>query len=77
MKTIRVILTIILLFYFIPTILSGLDILQGNEPDLSTEWTIVCIYLILSFVYCIVNLSELLKELKKSKTPEYWDNKPN
>ncbi len=66
MKTTRVILTIILLSYFIPTILSGHDILKGTEPDLSTEWIIVFIYLILSFAYCFINLSGLLKDLKKN-----------
>ena len=68
MKIIRAALTIILLFYFIPTILSGLDILKGSEPDLSSEWIIVGIYLILSLVYSIVNLTGLLKELIKANT---------
>ena len=66
MKKIRSVLTIILLFYFVPTILSTLDILKGSEPDLSSEWIIVSIYLVLSLVYSIVNLMDLLKELKKN-----------
>ena len=66
MKKIRIVLTIILLFFIFPTILSTLDILKGSEPDLSSEWIIVSIYLVLSLVYSIVNLLELLKDLKKN-----------
>jgi hypothetical protein len=64
MKTIRSSLTFILLIYSIPTILSGLDIYSGSEPDLSSEWIIVSIYLILSIVYCVINLLDLFKKTK-------------
>lgn len=70
MKEIRTGLTIILLIYFVPTTLSVLDILKGSEPDLSTEWIVVCIYLLLSIAYSLVNLFELLRESKKDKTSE-------
>jgi hypothetical protein len=66
MKKIRSVLTIILLFYFVPTILSTLDILRGSEPDLSSEWIIVSVYMVLSLIYSIVNLMELMKELRKN-----------
>lgn len=66
MKKIRFVLTIILLIYIVPAILSTLDILKGSEPDLSSEWIIVSIYLVLSFVYSIVNLIEILKDLKRN-----------
>jgi hypothetical protein len=68
MRATRAILTGILLTYFVPTILSVMDILKGSEPDLSEEWIIVTIYLLVSFGYTLVNLSDLLRELKKSNT---------
>lgn len=40
----RVGLTIFLAVYWVPTLLAGLDILGGTEPDLSSEWIIVAIY---------------------------------
>jgi hypothetical protein len=64
MKTIRSSLTLILLIYSIPTILSGLDIYSCSEPDLSSEWIIVSIYLILSICYCVINLVDLFKRTK-------------
>jgi len=68
MKTIRLILTIILLIYLFPAILSLHDVMLGSEPDLSTERIIVDTYLLLSFIYCIVNLLEFLKDFKTGKT---------
>jgi hypothetical protein len=47
MQTIRFSLAVILTIYSIPTLLSGLDIYKGTEPDLSSEWTIVCIFFVL------------------------------
>ena len=47
MKTLRTSLTIILLVYSIPVLLSGIDIYKGTEPDLSSEWIIVFIYFLL------------------------------
>jgi len=64
MKSIRISLAIILLIYSIPTLLSGLDILKGEEPDLSSEWIIVCIYYLLSIIFIIINLLELLSMKK-------------
>ena len=64
MRTIRISLGVILTIYSIPTILSGLDIYKGTEPDLSTEWIIVCIYFVLSLVFSILNILELFKQAK-------------
>jgi undecaprenyl pyrophosphate phosphatase UppP len=61
MKTLRTSLAIILLIYSIPTVLSGLDIYKGTEPDLSPEWIIVCIFFIFSFIFILINLLELVK----------------
>jgi undecaprenyl pyrophosphate phosphatase UppP len=61
MKTLRTSLAIILLIYSIPTVLSGLDIYKGTEPDLSSEWIIVCIFFIFSFIFILINLLELVK----------------
>jgi len=41
-----------------------LDIYKGNEPDLSSEWIIVCIFFVLSLVFFINNLLELIKRDK-------------
>lgn len=64
MKTLRFILALILTIYSIPTLLSGLDIYHGTEPDLSTEWIIVCIFFVLSLVFFVTNLLELIKRDK-------------
>ena len=64
MKTIRFSLAVILTIYSIPTLLSGLDIYKGTEPDLSSEWIIVCIFFVLSLVFFITNLLELIKRDK-------------
>ena len=64
MKTIRFSLAVILTIYSIPTLLSGLDIYKGTEPDLSSEWIIVCIFFALSLVFFISNLLELIKRDK-------------
>jgi membrane protease YdiL (CAAX protease family) len=61
MKAIRISLAVILSIYSIPTFLSGLDIYKGTEPDLSSEWVIVCIFFVLSIVLFITNLLELIK----------------
>ena len=71
MKTIRFVLTIILTIYSIPTFLSGLDIFKGKEPDLSTEWIILCIFFFLSIVLFITSLFEILNKDKKTIT---WEN---
>ena len=64
MKTIRFSLAVILTIYSIPTLLSGLDIYKGTEPDLSSEWIIICIFFVLSLVFFITNLLELIKRDK-------------
>ena len=64
MKTIRFSLAVILTIYSIPTLLSGLDIYKSTEPDLSSEWIIVCIFFVLSLVFFISNLLELIKRDK-------------
>jgi uncharacterized membrane protein YhaH (DUF805 family) len=64
MKTIRLSLAVILTIYSIPALLSGLDIYKGTEPDLSSEWIIVCIFFILSLVFFISSLLELIKRDK-------------
>lgn len=61
MKTLRAGLAIILLIYSVPTVLSGLDILRADEPDLSSEWIIVLIFFILSMVLILINFLEVLK----------------
>jgi undecaprenyl pyrophosphate phosphatase UppP len=64
MKKIRFSLAVILTIYSIPTLLSGLDIYKGTESDLSSEWIIVCIFFVLSLVFFISNLLELIKRDK-------------
>ena len=64
MKTLRFSLAVILTIYSIPTLLSGLDIYKGTEPDLSSEWIIVCIFFVLSLIFFISNLLELIKRDK-------------
>ena len=61
MKTTRFTLAVILTIYSIPTLLAGLDIYQGTEPDLSSEWIIVSIFFVLSLVFFISSLLELIK----------------
>jgi membrane protease YdiL (CAAX protease family) len=56
MKTIRTSLAIILIIYSFPAFLSGLDIYKGTEPDLSSEWIILCIFFVLSLLLFILNL---------------------
>jgi undecaprenyl pyrophosphate phosphatase UppP len=68
MKTIRFSLAVILTIYSIPTLLSGLDIYKGTEPDLSSEWIIVSIFFVLSLVFFITNLLELIKRNKITST---------
>ena len=60
MKSLRVSLAIILFFYSIPAFLSGIDIFHADEPDLSSEWIIVCVFFILSFFLILVNLLEIV-----------------
>jgi undecaprenyl pyrophosphate phosphatase UppP len=62
MKTLRISLAVILIIYSVPVLLSGLDVYKGTEPDLSSEWIIVCTFFVLSFVLFIVNLLELKKK---------------
>jgi membrane protease YdiL (CAAX protease family) len=66
MKTIRISLAVILTFYSIPTFLSGLDIYKGTEPDLSTEWVILCIFFVLSIFLFVSNLLGSIKRENKS-----------
>lgn len=40
---------------------SGLDIYREAEPDLSSEWIIVCVFFTPSFVLFLVNLLELAR----------------
>jgi uncharacterized membrane protein YhaH (DUF805 family) len=68
MKTIRFSLAVILTIYSIPTLLSGLDIYKGTEPDLSSEWIIVSIFFVLSLAFFITNLLELIKRNKITST---------
>jgi membrane protease YdiL (CAAX protease family) len=56
MKTIRTSLAIILIIYSFPAFLSGLDIYKGTEPDLSSEWIILCIFFVLSLLLFILDL---------------------
>jgi uncharacterized membrane protein YhaH (DUF805 family) len=62
LRAIRISLAIILAIYSIPAFLSGLDIYKGTEPDLSSEWIIVCIFFVLSLVLFISNLLEFVKK---------------
>ena len=66
MKALRFGMVIVLTFYSFPTILAGLDIYRGTEPDLSTEWIIVSVFFVLNFVFLIINLLELRKEIKQT-----------
>ena len=65
MKTIRFSLALILVIYSVPTFLAGLDIYRGTEPDLSTEWLVICTFFVLSLVCFIANLSEFIKRDKR------------
>ena len=67
MRIIRISLAIILSVYSIPAILSASDIYKGSEPDLSSEWIVLSIYIILSLAFALVSILELLKE-KSAKT---------
>ena len=61
MKTLRAGLAAILLVYSIPTLLSGLDIFRGTEPDLGSEWIIVSIFFVLSVLFAAVTVVEFLR----------------
>ena len=64
MKFLRAGLTIILLVYSVPTVLSGLDIFKADEPDLSSEWIVVLIFFVLTMVLILVNFLGILKRDK-------------
>lgn len=64
MKALRISLAVILTVYSIPAFLSGLDIYKGTEPDLSSEWIIVCLFFALSIVLFIANIIELTRRTK-------------
>jgi hypothetical protein len=66
MKTTRFSLAVVLTIYSIPTLLSGLDIYQGTEPDLSSEWIIVCIFFALSLAFFITSLLEFVRRNKST-----------
>jgi membrane protease YdiL (CAAX protease family) len=68
MRAIRLSLAVILSIYSIPTLLSGLDIYKGTEPDLSSEWIIVCIFFVLCLLLFISNLIEFIKIDKLSSS---------
>ncbi len=61
METIRTSLGIILMVYSIPTVLAASDIKSKLEPDLSTEWVIVSIIFILTLVFILANLNDIIK----------------
>ena len=65
MKTLKAILTVLLVFYTIPTLLSGLDIYKGTEPDLSSEWIIVFIFFIMFLGLITINITEIVKMVKQ------------
>ena len=62
MKTLRASLAIFLFIYSFLTIASLLDIYKGSEPDLSTEWIILSVFIFLSMVFCIVSLIDSIKK---------------
>ncbi|NQU87531.1 MAG: hypothetical protein HQ541_17395 [Mariniphaga sp.] len=62
MKILRASYAVILLIYSVPAVLSLFDIYQGKEPNLSTEWIVVCVFFILFFGFIIVNFLGLKKE---------------
>lgn len=64
MSSIIKILSSILLFYSIPTFLSGLDIYKGVEPDLNSEWIILIIFYFLSILLFILNFIVNIKFFK-------------
>lgn len=64
MKTFRIILAIILIFYSIPTVLSAYDIYKGTEPNLSSEWIVVGVFIALGTILAVVTLLELFKKPK-------------
>ena len=65
MKALKSIFTIILIFYTIPTLLAGLDIYKGTEPDLSSEWIIVFVFFIMFLGLITINIIEIVKMLVK------------
>ena len=62
MKTLRFTIALLLTIYSIPVLLSGLDILKGTEPDLSSEWLIVTFFFILSLGFFIFNMVEITRK---------------
>lgn len=55
MRTARISLSVILFVYLVPTVMALIDIYHAHEPDLSTEWTIVNIFLIMVVVLILFN----------------------
>ena len=64
MKIARISLSIILFIYLVPTVLSLIDIYHAHEPDLSTEWAIVNIFLIMVLVFIGLNWIEAWRTKK-------------
>lgn len=57
----RVGLAFFLAVYWVPTLLAGLDILGGTEPDLSSEWIIVAIYFSATLLLTAASLVEWVR----------------
>ena len=64
MKAFRIILAIILVFYAIPTVLSAVDIYRGAEPDLSSEWVVVGVFIALGALLAAITIIESIKNPK-------------
>jgi undecaprenyl pyrophosphate phosphatase UppP len=64
MKAFRIILAIILIFYAIPTVLSAMDIYKGTEPDLSSEWVVVGVFIALGVLLAAITIIESIKNPK-------------
>lgn len=56
METLKKMYAIILLAYSVLAVLSLQDIHRNTEPDLSSEWAIVVIFIILFYGFLIVTL---------------------
>lgn len=65
MKALRISLAVMLLFYSLPTFLSGLDIFRGTEEDLASEWIIVTLFFVMCLLMVVICLIEALERLRK------------
>jgi hypothetical protein len=64
-KTIRFVISFILLGFGFFAFLAGTDIYHGTEPDLSSEWFILSSFFYLSYLFVIINVVDFFIKEKK------------